>query len=79
MWLFISEFFRFEILGFEQVQGAFYKVFVGRLASLTRKRFASGRFSSCDECSKSISDKPVIHPEHVPEAIRIPPDLLPQK
>jgi hypothetical protein len=44
-----------------------------RLASLTRKRFASGRFSSCDECSKSISDKPVIDPEHVPEAIRIPP------
>jgi hypothetical protein len=25
-----------------------------RLASLTRKRFASGRFSSYDECSKSI-------------------------
>lgn len=49
MWLFISEVFRFEILGFEQVQGAFYKVFVGRLASLTRKRFASGRFRTCDE------------------------------
>jgi|GEM_PF-4390007 len=49
MWLFISEVFRFEILGFEQIQGAFYKVFVGRLASLTRKRFASGRFRTCDE------------------------------
>ena len=51
MWLFISEVFRFEILGFEQVQGDFYKVFVGmlRLASLTPKRFASGRFRTCDE------------------------------
>jgi hypothetical protein len=42
MWLFISEVFRFEILGFEQIQGAFYKVFVGRLASLTEAlRFRS--------------------------------------
>jgi hypothetical protein len=35
--VFISEVFRFEVLGFE------------KLVNLTRKRFASGRFRSCDE------------------------------
>ena len=46
--VFVSEVFRFEVLGFEEVNEDFYKVYFGmlRLVSLTRKRFASGRFRS---------------------------------
>jgi hypothetical protein len=46
-----QEVFRFETLGFEQVDEDFYKVYFRdvELVSLTRKRFASGRFRSCDE------------------------------
>jgi hypothetical protein len=49
--VFISEVFRFETLGFEQVEEDYYKVHFGMLrsVSLTRKRFASARFRSCDE------------------------------
>ena len=46
MWLFISEVFRFEILGFEQVQGAFYKVFVGEI----------GEFDAEALCFRSVQD-----------------------
>ena len=43
--------FQFEVLGFEQTDEDFYKVYFRdvKLASLTRKRLASGRFRSCDE------------------------------
>jgi len=48
--VFISEVCRFEVLGFEQVDEGFYMAFgMLRLVSLTRMRFASGRFRSSDE------------------------------
>ena len=49
--VFISEVFRFETLGFEQVDLDFTRsIFVMlKLVSLTGKRFASGRFRSCGE------------------------------
>jgi hypothetical protein len=49
--VFVSEVFRFEILGFEQVDEASTRSIFGmlRLVSLTRKRFASVWFRSCDQ------------------------------
>jgi hypothetical protein len=66
--VFVSEVFRFFDLRFSasrrSTKTSIRSIFgMLRLASFTRKRFASGRFSSCDEYSKSISDKAVIRPE----------------
>jgi hypothetical protein len=61
--VFISEFFRFKILGFEQVEEDFYTVYFRDVEIGEFERgSASGRFSSCDDCSKSISEHPVFRP-----------------
>jgi hypothetical protein len=55
--VFISEVFRFEILGFEQVQEDFYKVYFRdvEIGEFDAKRFGSGRFRSCDKCTFEVN------------------------
>ena len=64
-----ARFFRFEVLGFEQVDEEFYKVYFRDVEiGCVRRGSASlpaGSRHAMSGCSKSISDKPVIHPHEI--------------
>ena len=79
--VFISKFFRFEILGFEKVDEDCYKVYFRdvRLASLTRKRFAFGPVRSYDKWMFEVTrqssldlEDPVVTPLPAPLDLIIP-------
>jgi hypothetical protein len=55
--VFVSEVFRFEVLGFEQVHEDFYKVYFRdvEIGEFDAEAFASGRLRSCDEWMFGVS------------------------